>query len=95
MSGSVAFCYASVIVFACVFSCFFSRFGGFFIFINICSVSMEARLDVVGLWVEEGIGLGRRSGGGDLSRALNQTKETRIDRCGFTGLTPISLSADY
>lgn len=70
----------------------FSRFGRFLFFINICSVSMEARLDVVGLWVEEGFSLGR---GGDVSRALNQTKETRIDRCGFTGLTPISLSADY
>lgn len=58
-----AFCYASVIVFACahacVFSYFFSRFGGFLFFMNICSVSMEARLDVVGLWVEEGFGLGR------------------------------------
>jgi len=29
-----------------------------------------------------------------VSRARNQTKETRIERCGFTGLTPVPLSAD-
>lgn len=92
-----AFCYASVIVFACAHACVFSYFFAFLA--DFCSlwtsVVCQWRLGWMLLVCGWRRGLVWFGEGGDVSRALNQTKETRIDRCGFTGLTPISLSADY